>query len=123
MSVEPLPPTPGQEPIGSWANITAIMRYDPLFGAVLGLLALNALLQAVMQAWFSAVIAAAMLWGIVTFRSWGYWIVMVGAGLGVVGGVAMLAFAEGGRHWRALAPVAINAFVLIVLYTRRDRFA
>jgi hypothetical protein len=120
LRVEPLPPALGQEPFGSWANIKMILRYDPVFGAVLVLLALNVVLLLLTQRWFGMVLAAAMVWGLVTFRSWGYWLAIAGVGMNLVLGLLMLA--GGTSSALSLIPLAINGFVLVVLFTRRDRF-
>lgn len=92
LRVEPLPPAPGQEPFGSWANIRMILRYDPLFGTVLVLLALEMLLQVLTQWWYGAIISGVTLWGMVTFRWWGYVLAMMGGGLGVAGGLTPTRF-------------------------------
>lgn len=92
LRVEPLPPAPGQEPFGSWANIRMILRYDPLFGTVLVLLALEMLLQVLTQWWYGAIISGVTLWGMVTFRWWGYVLAMMGGGLGVAGGLTPTLF-------------------------------
>ena len=122
LDVEPLPRAPGQEPLGSWANIRAIMRYDPLFGAVIVMLAASAVWQVVSGSWTGAILAAAMFWGLVTFRWWGYLVVMIGAGMGLAFGIIGVAITRAALHWAVLLPVAINAFVIVVLFTRRDRF-
>jgi hypothetical protein len=122
LDVERLQPAPGQEPIGSWANIRAILRHDPLFGAVIVMLAASAAWQVVRGSWTGAILAAAMLWGLVTFRWWGYLVVMIGAVMGLIFGIVLVAIARGSLHWALLLPVAINAFVVVVLFRRRDRF-
>jgi len=123
---EPLPPAPGEEPFGTWANIKSIVRLDPVFGVLLGLLALDLLINVVAQHWFGIVLSAAILWGVVTFQWWGYLIAMVLAGLGLVGGLIGLtaALAQASGLWVAVMafPLAVNLFTLIVLYTRRERF-
>jgi len=121
MKVRPLAPAPGQEPFGSWANIKVIMRHDPLFGALLVLMALNVVGGLVGQSWFRAGIGGLMLWGILTFRWWGYWLAMLLAVVGLVGLVVIMA-AAGIAGLVLLIPVAINAFVITVLYRRRDCF-
>ena len=123
---EPLPPAPGEEPFGTWANIKSIVRLDPVFGVLLGLLALDLLINIVAQHWFGIVLSAAILWGVVTFQWWGYLIAMVLAGLGLVGGLIGLtaALAQASGLWVVVMafPLAVNLFTLIVLYTRRERF-
>jgi len=120
LRVEPLPPAPGQEPFGSWANIKMVLRYDPLFGGVLVLMALTVVLLFLTQRWFGVMLAAATVWGLVTFRWWGYWLAMGSAGMNLV--VGLLILAGGASSAVSLIPLAINGFVLIVLFTRRDRF-
>ena len=120
LRVEPLPPAPGQEPFGSWANIKMVLRYDPLFGGVLVLLALTVVLLFLTQRWFGVMLAAATVWGLVTFRWWGYWMAMAGAGMSL--GLGLLMLGGGASSAVSLVPLAINGFVLIVLFTRRDRF-
>jgi hypothetical protein len=123
---EELPPVParGQEPFGSWASIRQILRADKALGAVLVLMALSVLLDVLSGALLAALFAFAVLWGIVTFRYWGYLLAMFSAGLGLLGSAAPLL----GRHHEGLvaawllASAAINAFVLWVLYTRRESF-
>ena len=118
--MEPLPVAPGQEPFGSWDNFKAILRADPWFGALLVLLALEVLLQFLTTNWFGAALGGAMFWGVLTFRWWGWLVVVLGAGLGLLGGVVTLATAGIGLF--SLAITAVNAFVVIVMYRRRDRF-
>jgi hypothetical protein len=98
------------------------MRYDPLFGALLVLMAADVLLRLLSGAGLSAIIPALMLWGIVTFRWWAWWLVTIGAALGLVVGVIMLAATDGAGQLVLLIGLATNGFVLIVLYARRDRF-
>lgn len=122
LNVEPLPRAPGQEPLGSWDSVRAILRHDPLFGAVIVMLAGSAVWQLVMGSWTGAILAAAMFWGLVTFRWWGYLVVMIGAGMGLVFGIIRVALTGAALHWAVWLPTAIYAFVIVVLYTRRDRF-
>jgi len=118
----PLPPARGQEAFGSWANIIVTARADPLFGVLLGLISANVLLQLLGQSWLGTAVAGAILWGVVTFRWWGYVLGMFGAGIGVLLGLAFAIGARGEGSLSAIILVAINGFALVVLYTRRDRF-
>jgi hypothetical protein len=115
---ERLAPALGQETPGSWANIKVILRHDPLLAIVLAILAASAVLQFAAQAWLGAVTSALILWGIVTFRWWGYWFAMFCGAMGFLGAViAMFGGGVGG-----LVALAMNGFVLGVLYSRRDCF-
>jgi len=124
---EPLPPAPGQEPFGTLANIKAIVRADPIFGCLLFLMALNVLANALSGSVLGILISAAMLWGVLTFQWWGYLIAMVSVGLSLFGNVVSLvrllarSATFGGLAW-VLLFLAIDVFVLIVLYTRRQHF-
>ena len=122
---EPVIPAPGQEEFGSWASIRYILRADKAFGAMLALMALVVAVNLLTASWFSAFISGAVLWGIITFRWWGYLLAMVGAGIGAfIAAMILVAFLRaggGGASW-ALLPLATDCFVLVVLYTRRDRF-
>jgi hypothetical protein len=92
---------------------------------MLALMALVVAVNLLTASWFSAFISGAVLWGIITFRWWGYLLAMVGAGIGAfIAAMILVAFLRaggGGASW-ALLPLAIDCFVLVVLYTRRDRF-
>ena len=123
---EPLPPDPGQEPFGTWANIKHTARLDPVFGALLGLLALAVLVNAASGDMFGVLLWAVILWGVVTFRWWGYLLAMLVAGVAVAVELIFLLVALS-RGVLALLPLvgfglAASLFTLIVLYTRRDRF-
>ncbi len=117
---EPLAPAPGQEEFGSWANIRQIFRTDKMFGALLVLRALGIVIDIVTGAWTGAIIGGIVLWGVVTFRWWGYLIAMLGAGSGVFYGVLFMF--SGGLGVTSLIGLAVNAFVLWVLYSRKDFF-
>jgi hypothetical protein len=123
---EELPPAAarGQEPFGSWASIVQILRADKALGAVLVLMTLSVVLNILTGAVLAALFSFAVLWGVVTFQYWGYLLAMFGAGLGLLRSAGPLL----GRHHEGpiaawlLASAAINAFVLWVLYTRRESF-
>jgi len=138
---EPVAPAPGQEDFGSWANIRQIMRGDKLLGVVLGMMALQVLLALLAHRWISLAISGLVLWGLVTFRWWGFWIAVIGAGFGALGGlmlmlggaVAIMGGATAlfdasatvlGSAAGALGLIllAINGFVLWVLWARKDMF-
>ena len=101
------------------------MRVDKVFGALLVVMALGVFANVMQHSWTSTIISGAMLGGIVTFQWWGYWLAMIGAGLSLF--IAAMAFIAarslgGGSVIALLIPFALYSFVLVVLYTRRDRF-
>ncbi len=124
--VEPLPPAPGEEPFGTWESVKTIARQDPAYGALLGLGALGLLANLLSGNLFGVVLVLAVLWGLITFRWWGYLLAMFGA---VVGGMLQLwglliilrKGAIGGAVSVAFA-LGVSVFTVAVLYTRRDRF-
>jgi hypothetical protein len=65
-----------------------------------------------------------VLWGVITFQWWGYWMAVAGAGLTtlLLAGVFVGSLTIGQPLWWVLLPLAIYAFVLWVLYTRREHF-
>ncbi len=117
---EPLPPAPGEGEFGSWASIKEIFRTDKLFSVVLILIAMQTVVAVISGAWMSAVFSGILLWGIVTFRWWGLWIAAIGAGFGVMNGVMLML--SGSLDLPGLVGLAINGFVLWVLYSRKDLF-
>ncbi|MFB3883014.1 MAG: hypothetical protein ACE149_17240 [Armatimonadota bacterium] len=137
---EPVIPAPGQEDFGSLANIRQIMRGDKLFAAVLVLKALEVLLALMGHRWVSLAISGLVFWGIVTFRWWGFWIAVIGAAFGAMGGLLLMlgsmaimglaavasqasaAVLGGAAGALGLLALAINGFVLWVLWTRKDMF-
>ncbi len=123
---EELPSVParGQEPFGSWASVRQILRADKVLGATLVLMAISVVLNTLTGALLAAGFSAAVLWGVVTFRYWGYLLAMFSTGLGLLrsGGAFIGSHPEGPIAAWLLASVAINAFVLWTLYTRRESF-
>lgn len=116
---DPLPPVPGQEEFGSWASLRHIFREDKLFAVLLVLMALEMVLAFANGNNFGGSLVLILLWGIVTFTWWGYWIAMISAGLAVFQG---LLFLLPGAGIFALLFIVPNAFVLWVLYQRREMF-
>jgi hypothetical protein len=115
----------GQQPFGSWASIKEIAHGDKLFTAVLLLMALDVAVAALGGGSVSVLLAIARLWGVLTFRWWGYWLAMIGAGLGALLWLPIfLAAASTGGATGALwiLPFLFDCFVLYVLHTRRDSF-
>jgi hypothetical protein len=122
---EPVAPAPGQEEFGSWASIRHIFRADKVFASLLVLLSLGVFFNVLGQNWFGVILGGAVLWGIVTFQWWGFWLAIIGAGLGALMSLVMfIALAAAGTGFAVFAAPSflIDAFVLIVLLTRRDRF-
>jgi hypothetical protein len=126
-STEPLSPAPGQEAFGTLANIKAIARADPLFAVVLALSALGVVGNLLSGYYTGTIVSAATLWGLVTFRWWGYLLALATSGLYRLGfgAVTATALAEGHRGfdliWGVVA-VGISCFVVLVLLTRREHF-
>jgi len=101
------------------ASFISIVRQDPIFGALLILLALGVVSNVLSGDLLGMIITAVIFWGIVTFRWWGYWLAMVLTGLGLAFSLPLLL---GGPSAGALIAVGIQVFTLAVLYTHRDRF-
>lgn len=122
-----MPPAPGQERFGTLANIKSIARADRVFAALLALLALDLLLPLLSGYPVSTIISAATLWGVVTFRWWGYLLAMLSAGLNALL-LGVFAAALAGAGYRGLdliwapAIVTVNVFLVLVLFTRRQHF-
>jgi hypothetical protein len=114
----------GQQPFGSWASIKEIAKGDKLFTAVLLLMALDVCTAGFGGA-FSVVLALIKLWGVLTFRWWGYWLAIIGSALGALLWLPTFfaAAATGGLTGALfLLPFLSNCLVIGVLYTRRDSF-
>lgn len=129
--VEPMEVAPGQESETSWAYIRGIARADKLFAAVLVILALKALSSFVMFSALGILVSGAILWGVLSLQSWGYWLAMIFSLLDLLWaltmlGMGMAAATQSGAmslmlilgSWRLLA----NGFVVLVLYSRRQHF-
>ena len=121
------PPAPaaGQEPFGSWANIKQTIAADKAFGAVVILLALQVALSLLTGSLYGLVTSGIVLWGLLTFRWWGLLLACVGAGLALLSAIGpfLIALSKGGGYIVGYGlPIAINAYILVVLLTRREHF-
>ncbi len=124
---EPVKIAAGQGPFGSLIAVVHVMRGDALFAVVLVLLALNVVGKLLTGRWLDAVIAGAILWGIITFRRWGYLVAMFLNGLALLLGPFAVVFvlALGGGVAAVgllLSGLGVHAFCVAVLYARRDHF-
>jgi hypothetical protein len=133
--VEPLPPAPGQREgvdwegmreVLSWGNISDLARRDRLFGALLGVLALQVVVMAVNMNVWATLGAVALFWGVLTRQQWGYWMAF---GLAVLqtlvhGALFAVAFGSGSGLglWYYALIVGINAFVIVALVKRAGQF-
>jgi len=127
--VESLPPAAGQEAPGSWAYIKAIVRGDKVFGALLVLLALNTFFLFASGRFVTTAISAGILWGVLTLQRWGYTMAMALSAffLAVMVGAVIAAWAASPEAGPAVVvgmsvPMAVMAFVVATLYTRREHF-
>jgi len=116
--IGPVERAPGQEAPGSWGYLKFIVKQDPLFAVVLGLLALDVLVSLSAGSVIGAILPAAVLWGVYTFCDWGFWLAMIGAGFGLL--MAVLSLAQ--QPVTALVWGAVFLFVIVVLYRRRELF-
>jgi len=129
--VEPLEPAPGQEPETSWKYIKAVARADKLFTAVLAFLALQVLLAFLRVDILGLILSALILSGVLSFRWWGYWLALIGALLGLLVslsyiGLGMVSAIQSGTVGLGLilftVSAAVNLFIALVLFTRRQHF-
>ena len=133
--VEPLPPAPGQRggvdlegarEVLSWGNISDLARRDRLFGALLGVLALQVLVMAVNLNVWATFGAVALFWGVLTRQQWGYWLAFGLAVLQALVHLGLLAAAFGSASALGLGYyvliVGINVFVIVVLVKRAGQF-
>ena len=128
-TVEPLPPAPGQEELGTLASIKLIVRDDRTFAALLLVLALQMLFQAVFVHPVWAALSAIALWGVLTLTWWGYWLalalntiylaVMV---LALVPVAITRPDAAQAAIPRLALPLALSIFVIAVLVKRKQQF-
>lgn len=114
----PVARAPGQDPPGSWGYIVNIVKHDPLFAVVLGLLALRVLVALSSGGLIFALIPAAIFWGVYTFQDWGYWLSLIGAGFGLA--YSLLSLGE--QPGLALFWSALFGFVIVVLVRRKEYF-
>jgi hypothetical protein len=135
---EPVEPAMGRGSPGFLENAWQIIRAEKALMAVFALQALNVVLAVVSGDHFRIILSGLTLFGLATFQRWGYWLTMIGASLGLVlmlfaalAAFGIMAIGFGGSEGMqiasraavfAIATAAIYVFVLVVLYTRRDRF-
>ncbi len=109
---------PGQDPPGSLGYIKHIAKHDPLLAAVMGVLALDALISLGAGGVFGAIIPAAVFWGVYTFQLWGYWVAIVGLVLNVVQACLVLRDSS----LIGVIGITVSVFCLAVLAWRREYF-
>ena len=122
---DPVQITPGYDLPSMWRSVQQVSQADRLFEIALALLALLLLISLLSRSLVGIVIATAMLWGIVTFQWWGYLMAMIGAGLNVFTWLVFFIISLGhprGPSLFSLFTLAINIFILAVLYSRREHF-
>ncbi len=127
--VERMAPAEGQAPEMSWKYIGGLVRADRLFGVMLGMLGLGVVVLFLMGKWISAFMVGVMVWGVLTLQRWGYVMAMAVAGVfSVVLVVAVVSALVLGKQQVGFsvayfsALLAVNVFVIGVLFARRGRF-
>lgn len=115
---EPAGPAEGQEWPGSWGYIKHIAKQDPLIAIVMALLALNVLVNIGNRSPLGMVVSGAIFWGVFTFQAYGYWLALIGSGLGLL--LAFFAFALSPPLGLILG--ATPAFTFVVLLLRKEYF-
>jgi len=136
MGNSPIIPAPGQElEVGSFAYLKGVVKADPLFGVLLGMLALQVALAFLSGKFLSIIVSFAIFWGVFTLRYWGYLLALILSGLSLVGSSIILAvlLLMGGsdrlpaRDYMLLLPIffiiAINLCTIIILLLRQKYFA
>ncbi len=103
-----------------------VVKGDPLFAVLLGVIGLGALYSLVMGSLFAAGILCLVFWGLLTFNHLVYLIVVVLTGLSLVSSVLGLLISPPG--WglallNELTGLVWLGFVLAVLFKRSDHFA
>jgi len=129
----PLAPAPGEEPATDrFAYIRGIVKADPWFGVLLGILALRVILAVVSGYLLGIVMALAIFWGVLNRQYWGYLVALflsaLGLELAVVGLVQILIINRNGPagagliSWYFLFNFAANLLTVIILSLRRRYF-
>lgn len=132
---------PGQEVAGStewFKRLFSVVRADPAWGILLGLLFLDVLLAIVQGSVLGLVIDGVILWGIFTLQRWAYYVVIVITSLRILALVAVIALVAAGAPLAAgdgdqvisasllaflFIPLAISVFTFVVLVRRRQYFS
>ena len=124
---------PGQEITGSvvwFKRLFAVIRGDPAWGVLLGLLSLSVVYDFITMRIFSFILAVLILWGVFTLQRWAYHLVIAFSALGAIVDAALLIFAlRGDEDVPAttlpflVISIAISLFTIGVLIRRRQYFS
>jgi hypothetical protein len=132
--VEPMKPAPGQagqDWIGvgralSWAHIRDLARQDRVFGTLLALLVLQALMVVASGKVVAIIGALAIIWGILILNVWAYWGALIISAMLALWHLRLLAQADeiAGTGGMVLfgAIAAMNLMIVGLLLARRERF-
>jgi len=134
---EPVQVAPGGEVAGSadwFKRLFDVIRSDPAWGVLLGLLFLDVVVAFVHLNILSLILDALILWGVFTLQRWAYYVAMVLTSLRILllialAVIALLAVGRTSESITAAAlaflliPLAISFFTLVVLSRRRQYFS
>jgi predicted RNA-binding Zn-ribbon protein involved in translation (DUF1610 family) len=109
----------GQE--GAAEFVKEMWRADRWFAIVLGIIVLQGVVALLTRDWFSVVISAIVVWGLLVYNYWVYIVVVIIYGFGLFGGVLGLILGQG---WSLvnLVELAVSAVVFGVLIDRYSHY-
>jgi hypothetical protein len=110
----------------SWTYLRGAVREDPVFGALLALLVLQALLMIVYLNPLAIVGGVALVWGVLTMQRWAYWLALIASAiLALYHFLILLAMGwnvEGLGLGIYCVIIVVNLGVVCLLLARRNDF-